>query len=128
MNYVIVVDTDILIDADRGIEQARLFLNKISSENILAISEITVMEIIVGCKNKNELFTAEKYLSQFMIYKINEQISDKALSLLKIYNLSHGLLIADSFIAATAIITGSHFSTKNQKHFRFIKDLELIDY
>ena len=55
MNDVIVVDTDILIDADRGIEQARLFLNKISSENILAISEITVMEIIV-CEIRDSIF------------------------------------------------------------------------
>ena len=62
------------------------------------------------------------------IIKIKEQISDKALELLKNYRLSHGLLIADALIAATAIITGNQFVTKNQRDYKFIKDLQLLPY
>jgi predicted nucleic acid-binding protein len=40
--------------------------------------------------------------------------------------LSHGLLIPDALIATTAIITETSLSSKNQKDYRFIKNLELL--
>ena len=49
-----------------------------------------------------------------------------AIELLKEYKLSHGLLIADSFIASTALILDSPLLTKNQKDFKYIKGLKLL--
>jgi len=48
--------------------------------------------------------------------------------LLRMYRLSHGLLIADRLIAATAIVWSYPFVTKNQKDYRFIQDLNLLPY
>jgi predicted nucleic acid-binding protein len=42
--------------------------------------------------------------------------------------LSHGLLIADSLIAATALTLGTLFVTKNQRDYRFIAELQLLPY
>jgi predicted nucleic acid-binding protein len=60
--------------------------------------------------------------------RIDEQISEMAVNLLKTYRLSHGLLIPDALIAATALVTDSRFVTKNQKDYRFIDGLKLLPY
>lgn len=45
--------------------------------------------------------------------------------LMEQYHLSHGLCIPDSFIAATASITGMPLFTFNLKDFRFIPEVRL---
>jgi predicted nucleic acid-binding protein len=86
------------------------------------------MELIVGCRDKTELQTLAKFLARFQILKLNEQISAKSVELLNQYRLSHGLLIADALIAATALETDENFITGNQKDFRFISGLKLLPY
>jgi len=125
---MIIVDTDILIDAGRDISEAVNCLEQIEQSISLAVSVVTHMELIIGCLNKKELLALEQFLERFEIIKIEERISDKALDLLKKYRLSHGLLIADALIAATAIITGNQLVTKNQRDYKFIKDLQLLPY
>ncbi len=127
MSFV-VVDTDILIDAGRGISDAVVCLNTIEQKSLLAISIVTQMELIVGCRDKSELRDLELFLRRFQVLKVMELISDKAVELLQQYRLSHGLLIADSIIAATAITHGQPLITKNQRDFRFITDLNLLPY
>ena len=122
------IDTDILIDAGRGISDAVLCLNNLQFTSALAISVITEAELIIGCRDKAELLVVENFLKNFQIVKVNETISDKAVEFLKTYRLSHGLLIADSFIAATAIVLAWPFITKNQRDYRFIAGLNLLPY
>ena len=86
------------------------------------------MELLVGCCNKSELRSLEKFLGRFQIIKINEQISDNSIALLKRYRLSHGLLIADSLIGATAIVLDAPLITKNERDFRFVEGLHLLSY
>jgi predicted nucleic acid-binding protein len=47
---------------------------------------------------------------------------------LRRYRLSHGLLIADSLIAATATYLDEPFVSKNQRDYRFIANLKLLSY
>ncbi len=44
------------------------------------------------------------------------------------YRSSHGVEINDMLIAGTAYSTNTPFISKNQKHFRFIPDLKLLEY
>lgn len=83
---------------------------------------------MLGCRNKNELRALENFLSRFQVVKLNEQISDTAVNLLRRYQLSHGLLIADALIAATALSQEESFVTKNQRDYRFIEGLDLLAY
>jgi len=108
------IDTDVLIDAGRGVPDAIACLQSLQSTSALATSVITEMELVVGCRDKAELQVIEHFLKQFQIVKVSEAISDKAVELLKMYRLSHGLLIADAFIAASAIVLGWDFITKNR--------------
>lgn len=52
--------------------------------------------------------------------QLSEPICDKAVSLLRKYRLSHGILIPDALIAVTALYLGFPFVSKNQRDYRFI--------
>jgi predicted nucleic acid-binding protein len=123
-----IIDTDILIDVGRGDGDAIACLHRLSQQSILAISAVTQMELIVGCRNKTESSSLEIFLRRFQILKITEEVSDRAVGLLKQYRLSHGLLIADAIIAATAMESAEPFITKNQRDFRFIAGLNVLSY
>lgn len=128
MADLILVDTDILIDVGKGINQAVTILDRMEDETVLGISVITQMELIIGCRNKSELRVVEKFLHRFSIIRLNEAKSEKGVDLLTHYRLSHGLLIADALIAATALTIRAPLLTKNQRHYQFIKELQLIPY
>jgi predicted nucleic acid-binding protein len=123
-----IVDTDIIIDVGRGVLEAVNCLQNLKANSALAISIVTQMELMVGCANKAELQKLEKFLKQFYIIRIDEVISDKAVDLLQAYRLSHGLLIADGLIAATAIVRNYPLITKNQRDYKFIQGLNLLPY
>ena len=122
------IDTDILIDTGRDVQEAIELLKRVEKETTLAISVITQMELIVGCQSKKEYRSLERFLSRFEIISLNGQISTIAVDLLRDYRLSHGLLIADALIAATAINLNIPFVSKNQKDYRFIPKLNLLAY
>jgi predicted nucleic acid-binding protein len=86
------------------------------------------MELIVGCRDKSELEILENFLSRFRVLALNEQTSNIAVNLMRDFRLSHGLLVADALIAATAISLRLPLLTKNQRDYRFISDLELLPY
>ena len=128
MTGLVVVDTDILIDAGRGVGEAIACLQQMDDQESLAVSVVTSMELVIGCRNKGELRALERFLSRFQVIKLNERISDEALDLLRDYRLSHGLLIADALIAATALCLGRPLVTKNQRDYLFIPGLCLLSY
>lgn len=64
----------------------------------------------------------------FSVTQVTEEISVRSIELVETYNLSHGLLIADGLIAATALTLGEPLATNNQRDFRFISGLNLLAY
>ncbi len=123
-----IVDSDILIDAGRQIPEAVEYLRSREAISTLAISAVTQMEMMIGCRNKREYADLEKFLLRLRILPVTSDISDSTVTLLSKYNLSHGLLNADAFIAATAITYSEPLATKNQRDFRFIDGLDLLPY
>ena len=63
-------------------------------------------------------------LDRFTIVPLAPEISTSAVNLLKTYRLSHGLLIADALIAATALVMDRVLVSGNSKHFSMIKGLQ----
>ncbi len=86
------------------------------------------MELVVGCRDKRELNNLDRFMLIFQIVRLNSRMSDIASDLLHSYRLSHGLLIPDAFIAATAIFLECQFISKNQRDYRFIGELNLLPY
>jgi predicted nucleic acid-binding protein len=128
MNDLVIVDTDVLIDAGREVREAVTCLQQIEHQSSLAVSAVTQMELIIGCRNKAELRAVERFLLRFQLFKLDDRISDGAIDLLRRYRLSHGLLIADALIASTALSVELPFVTKNQRDYRFITGLRLLPY
>jgi predicted nucleic acid-binding protein len=83
---------------------------------------------LLAAAARSELRSLEKFLRRFQILKLNPQSSDTSVDLLRRYRLSHGLLIADALIAATALSLDIPFVTKNQSDYRFISGLRLLPY
>jgi predicted nucleic acid-binding protein len=54
VNGLTIVDTDILIDAAHQISEAVDCLAQIERQSVLAVSVITQMELLAGCRNKKE--------------------------------------------------------------------------
>ena len=122
------IDTDILIDVANEDLTA---INRLADEPkkaVLSVSLITVMELIVGWRNKSELQKLNRFLSQFHYLTLNQEISDLAVQLIKEYYLSHGLMIPDALIAATAIDYNIALLSKNQRDYCFISSLNLLPY
>ena len=125
---VLLVDTDVLIDFSRGIKKTRAQLKKLETDQVLAISVITKLELMVGCKNKADFKSLLKFLGDFEVIHINEPISLKTVDLFNKYRLSHGVLIPDMLIASTALSLDIPLMSKNRKDFQFIKELKFIEY
>ncbi|MEO1353627.1 MAG: type II toxin-antitoxin system VapC family toxin [Cyanobacteria bacterium J06635_15] len=124
----LLVDTDILIDVANNDATAQKRLTDESQTLILGVSAITVMELLVGCRNKAEQQALAKFLQQFEICPLTEDASNQAIELMQAYTLSHGLLIPDALIAATAISSEIALLSKNQSDYRFIPNLDLLQY
>lgn len=128
MAEVLLVDTDILIDSARAQPDAIAFLKEHEDAYALSLSIVTEMELLVGCRNKVEQNRLNRSLECFTIICLQESMSSKAAQLLRTYSLSHGLLIPDAFIAATAMVLGVPLATKNRRDYQFIKGLQLLPY
>lgn len=124
----LIIDTDILIDYGRGDEKA---LNFINGTRLLYDNQISVMswlELIIGARNKKELKIIEKFTGQFGIIYFQQEISLQAVKLLNEYRLSHGLMIGDALIAASALFLDCPVASKNRRDYVFIENLKLLDY
>jgi predicted nucleic acid-binding protein len=124
----VIVDTDILIDVARRISEAITYVQDLEQRAVLGISTITYMELLIGCRNKTEQRKVERFVRRFEVVKLSVAMSDRAIALLREYRLSHGLLIADGLIAATALVEGKPLASKNQRDYRFISGLTLLPY
>ena len=120
-----VIDSDILIDAMNGIEEAINFLAERETEKI-EINIVSAIELTMGCKNKDEKRKLQRFLQKCLFLPITPTASESAFKLIESYYLSHGLLLADALIASTVLETGVTLYTKNTRHFQMIPGLEII--
>lgn len=65
MSILTIVDTDILIDAARKVQEAVECLADIQEHSVAAVSAITQIELLVGCRNKSESRHVERFLGRF---------------------------------------------------------------
>lgn len=70
----VLIDTDILIDVANKDANAISRLKRESQTAQLAVSSITVMELVVGCRNKSEQQTLERFLAKFQILPLSSNV------------------------------------------------------
>ncbi|MGZ8843339.1 MAG: PIN domain-containing protein [Pyrinomonadaceae bacterium] len=120
------IDTDVLIDAARGHSDAVAFLSAQYQAAGVQISIISAMELIVGSRNKVELSETKRFLQPARIIPIDSNVSEAAYDFMESFTLSHGLMIPDALIAATASENDLTLVTKNTRHFQMITGIEVI--
>ena len=120
------IDTDVLIDAARGHADAVALLREQNRAFRVQISIISAMELTMGSRNKSELKEIKRFLQPARILPINADTSETAHGLIVSFTLSHGLMIPDALIAATALQNELTLITKNTRHFQMIPSLEVI--
>ena len=124
---LILCDTNILISWFKGDSETCKRLERIGLEHIL-IPSVAVMELLQGTRNKTESIQLKKKLKAYNVIHFNETTSKLSVELIEQFRLSHGLLIPDAIIAATAIIYNLKLFTYNQKDFKFIPGINLFEY
>ncbi|MEN9865112.1 MAG: hypothetical protein RL748_702 [Pseudomonadota bacterium] len=118
------IDTDILIWMMRGHTGAT---QRLQSLLPWRIAVATYIELVQGCRNKQELINIKNGLAmcQTQILPITAAISGHAMHLIDTYALSHSMQLGDALIAATALEHGLTVLTGNAKHFVPITGLQV---
>jgi len=117
------IDTDIFIDYLKGIQPACALLD--SPQFDTYYSSWTRKELLAkpGLREseRQEIVTL---LGRFRMIPVDDAVAEKYWKLLKKYE-SQGLRQADAIVAATAWQKSLPLLTRNQKHLRFISEIEL---
>ena len=119
---MIFLDTNILIEYLKG---NRDILRDYNLEELF-ISDIVIMELYQGARNRSDLNFIAKEISIFKILKTNDEIIKLATILVKEYNLSHNMKMMDAIIASTSMVYNIKFMTLNRKDFVYLTEIELV--
>jgi predicted nucleic acid-binding protein len=116
-----VLDTDILIDVQRGHPPALAWFSQLAE--VPSVPGFVVMELIQDARNKNEVENALKLVAPLQVVWPSTLDCERALVFFSSYHLSHGLGLLDSLIAACAIGLAGKLYTFNDKHYRAVPEL-----
>jgi predicted nucleic acid-binding protein len=119
----VVVDTNVLVDALRGLPNAQKYLAERTADNVFC-SVITQAELWAGAR-VNEKEALERFLSAFRSIPVDEGVARQAGDYMQHFTKSHGLLLPDALIAAAARSLNARLATQNTKHFP-MRDIEII--
>lgn len=120
-----IFDTDVLLYAQRGVRRAALAIDS-AGERFISIQSL--MELLQGARDKDDLRVIKRFMVDlsFAVLPLSENVGHRALVYIEEYGLSSGLRAADALIAATAVENAMPLMTANAKHFRSIRDLDLV--
>ena len=121
-----ILDTDIFIDYFRGVEVAKEYIEGIPV-NKRATTDITLMELFKGARNRKELENIDKFIKRniFIVLPISSSPSRRAVQIMRCYSLRKGPGLPDALIAAVTISADGELITGNKKHFKFIEGLKV---
>jgi hypothetical protein len=117
------IDTDVMIDAGRGLSAAVTLLQQQQAVSGIRISVITAMELIRGCRHARELTVVQSAVASFTVLPITPAISQRAHQLVAAFYLSHAMSIPDALIAGTALEHTVPLYSRNVRHFQMIPGL-----
>ncbi|MBI4631748.1 MAG: type II toxin-antitoxin system VapC family toxin [Chloroflexi bacterium] len=122
---MLLVDTDVLVDVLRRHPPSLEWLQNLGDE-VIGVPGLVAMELLNGCRNRDEQRRAESTLRLFVLYWPNAADCAKAFDDFSQYHLSHQIGLLDSLIAATAVGLNVPLATFNQKHYAVVAGLQII--
>ena len=114
----VLVDSDILIEVSRGMNQDILsrWGDLSQSESPILYSPVTAAELWAGARPREH----EALINLFrtlLCAPIDAETGRHAGDYLRQYNKSHGLELGDALIASAAMLNHAHLWTRNRKHY-----------
>src|SRR6266849_975968 len=116
-----IVDTDVLIDIQRGHPPALAWFGGLTE--LPGVPGYVVMELVQDARNAREVRRALKLVAPLRVVWPTEADCARALSDFTAYHLSHGLGLLDALIAACAVGLSATLYTFNDKHYRVVPGL-----
>lgn len=105
-----VFDSNILIDAFKGLQQAK---TEIQRYPVSCISTISWVEVLVGARSKEEEEILRLFLSNFVLIAIDKHVCDHAIKVRR----EKRLKLPDAIIYASALSQHTLLVTRNAKDF-----------
>ncbi len=106
-----VFDTNILIDYLNGVASAK---EELAKYTLRQISIITLIELMVGCRDGDEEKAVRGFLATFEVLEVSSEVAQEAVSLRKQLRLK----IPDAIVYATARTQGCILVSRNTKEFK----------
>jgi predicted nucleic acid-binding protein len=121
---MLVLDTDVMVDIQRGFAPALEWFRQLSEPP--AITVITVLELLHGCRNLQEQETIGRVVARMPVLYLDEPACIRAVDYFRAFHLGHGLGVFDALIAAIVVTRGLTLCSFNEKHYRMIPDLQVV--
>ena len=118
----VLLDTSVVVDCLGGQASATGYFRSLGERP--SISVVTVSEILAGVRNRREEADAAMFWSLVKPLRVELEIAQRAGVLLRLYNASHGVELADALVAATAEHHRLELATLNVKQFPMFKRLK----
>jgi predicted nucleic acid-binding protein len=122
---MLLLDTDIMIDVLRGYEPALDWLRGLADEPV-GLPGLVAMELLQGCRDRAEQQIVQTRLRPYGLYWPTQADCARAYGDFAAYRLSHNLGILDALIAETVVGLGVSLATFNEKHYRAVTQLSLL--
>jgi tRNA(fMet)-specific endonuclease VapC len=119
------LDSDIIIWHLRGRIEITEMLKDLQRSGLPACSAISILEVQLGVKTKDEEGKTDRFLESLKVFDVNMDIAKMAARLIREYKAKGVTIdIPDSIIASTCILNDMILVTYNRKHYP-ISELKL---
>jgi predicted nucleic acid-binding protein len=122
---MILLDTDIMVDLLRKFPPAIVWLENLDDEELI-LPGFVVMELIQGCRSKQELTLLEDQIREMRVVWPTQDACDQALVVYAESRFSHGIGLLDALIGQLAVSLNLPLHTFNQKHYAGIPGLKVL--
>jgi len=121
---VYLLDTDILIDVQRGHAPALAWFAGLPE--MPSVPGFVVMELIQDAQNARQVREALRLIAPLPVVWPTTHDCERALTDFAAFHLSHGLGLLDSLIGACAVGLSASLCTFNVKHYRAVPNLATV--
>jgi hypothetical protein len=115
---MILLDSDIVIEVTRARDEALLarWRQLVTTDEAIAYSPITGAELWTGARPREHALL-KAFFNALLCLPADDETGRIAGDYMRLYRASHGLELADAFIAAAARQNGASLWTRNRRHY-----------
>lgn len=122
-----VIDTSVFIEFLRKKDKTNTILYSISEVNPLAISSVTLYELLMGATDSQKLHDIQLLTEDLLILPFDDRVAAKSGEIYHQLRKENKMIeFRDIFIAATCIIYQMPLKTLNTKHFERISGITIL--